>query len=193
MFQSPNTRWINGFSFDPSGRWLVAGHAPWATFWPLRSDEPFVFRGDGRVVGFTPDGKSLVTSGPDFTRVRALVDGGEERELPYGIPSLYSRSLRLDPESRFLLGLPETSVMMVPLDGSEPIELDGEARIAALREHLLVLRQRTRPVVDQADLELGTDRALADTEARTLEQRRERVEAGVQPLGDGPPCHLLVG
>jgi len=115
-------------TFGPNGRWLVTSHASVAAFWSLDSTRDLVFEGDGRsakVVGFSADEKTVVTFGRDFVRLRPLVEGGDERELPVGFPGWWG-NVRMDPEGEFLLGTQGTSpVLVAPLDGSRPFELEA--------------------------------------------------------------------
>jgi DNA-binding winged helix-turn-helix (wHTH) protein/WD40 repeat protein len=128
IIQNPHYVYFPDSTFDPSGRWLVTTHASVAAFWPMSANHPPAFDGDGRpsqVVGFTPDGKSVVTFGDDFVRLRRLADEGVELELPIGFPG-WSGNVQMDPSGRFLLGARGISpVLLTPLDGSRPVELEA--------------------------------------------------------------------
>jgi WD40 repeat protein len=121
----PDLRWLNGCAFDPNGSWVTAGLVATAPFWPLTSNRPLVFRNDGRVLGFLPDGKSLVTSGPDWIRLRALDDGGIDRQLAYSTPTIYPWGVHLDGEHEIVVGSDNFSMLVAALDGSGLTKLDG--------------------------------------------------------------------
>ncbi len=138
----PNTEYLNGFSFDPSGRWLVTATVREAAFWPLPVRSTMVFPGDGervKVPAFTPDGESLVTVGfphwdsqePGILRLRPLVEGAAERELAHEFSGL--SDIRMHPEGRFLVAGGSGSVMVLPLDGSKPTRLEGFENSAVLK------------------------------------------------------------
>jgi hypothetical protein len=73
----------------------------------------------------------------------------------------------------------------------EAIELHGEARVGALAEDGAVAGQGIAALVDQAELDLGPERARTLAKARPLHQLAQRHQAALQALHEGGKLRLL--
>ncbi len=127
---------VSDITFDPSGRWVVAGLSNSVVFWPLPTVPGLVFPGDGDSINslaFTPDGKSLVipSGGSGGLRLQPLEDGPELKRL---LSAQSSYDMALVPGGRFAVVSDRQTpvVSLYPLDGSSPTRLEGFERFAVV-------------------------------------------------------------
>jgi hypothetical protein len=106
----------------------------------------------------------------------AAVGGG-------GGPDRFQRPLQLAPQAgQRLAGQGQRRRVDLQV---EPVQLQGQAGVAGVLEDGLVPAQGVALVVDQEQLQLGPDGPGADPEPRLLQQLPQRLQAVLQPLGEG--------
>jgi WD40 repeat protein len=123
---------LTNLAFDPTESWLVTTHPDHpegsSCFWPLEGTYPRVLEGQGDYVqvAFTPDGTTLLSaSGDDTLRAWPLdaQSGTESRILlrtPMGYPGF-----AIDPSGEHVALAANRRVLVVPLNGGPPRELEG--------------------------------------------------------------------
>ncbi len=129
VLRNPDAEYMNGVSFEPSGRWAVTGNTVWASFWPIPENPPLVFSGaSSRLLNlaFTVDGASvfvpLFDGGPHLLHLTRGSDNIERLDLP--VVSL--GGIAMDPAGQFVLAAKNpTGVLLLPFDGSEHRVLEG--------------------------------------------------------------------
>jgi WD40 repeat protein len=191
---------LNGVAVDPSGRWVAAGTIGVVPFWPL-PDFPTVsltsVAGPFGNVTWTPDGQNLVfparPGGAGPLRVQPLSGGGRPQWLDG--KGAFSKVV-VDPDERFAVAAGR-GVAIFPLDGSEPIPLEGlDPRTACAAVAFDPGRQRiaagvfkgsaAQKVIGVWDLDDGTYRALGPTDGAG-----DGVDGGYVGLVFAPDGSLL--
>jgi WD40 repeat protein len=137
--RGPDTWYWVSSAFHPSGLWLATGHFKDAAFWPLVGSYPRVLTGhqtDVRMVRFSPDGQSLISSSTDETREWPFAAEGDEPHPPlnglYLEPGWVLRGVPGGVEAEPLAGGPVRRLTGFEnvLNGGVAVSLDGR-RVAA--------------------------------------------------------------
>lgn len=117
-FEYENRNFNYNVAFDPTGEWLVEPDLQELVFWPIR--RPNMYLLNGVPVGFTPDGRTLVSVGivregggrwPQSLWINDL-QGGPTREHA---DETNVNDCALDPSGRFVVAGTRTGVYVMPL------------------------------------------------------------------------------
>ncbi len=132
VLRNGTVKWTNMAALDPNGRWFLAANADFGVLWPLDSKHSLVFRGQSPphiALGFTPDGRGLLSSSDDGTvRLWPLsFQGGERGRVLMRVGGPVGVSMGVDPLGRYVLvnAYYGPRVFLVPLEGGEPRLMPG--------------------------------------------------------------------
>ncbi|MFQ5789588.1 MAG: WD40 repeat domain-containing protein, partial [Acidobacteriota bacterium] len=130
--------YLNGATFDPTGRWLVTANVGSVGFWPVTRDYPRILTGHAARVSdlaFTPDGQSIVSASSDGTvRLWPLSGEGGQSQVVLREFLMFPK-VDVDPKGRRLLvasGATGARVFMVNLKRRNVGELSGFGSNAVL-------------------------------------------------------------
>jgi WD40 repeat protein len=119
---------LNDITFDPGGEWLVTAEAgEQVALWPLPKSYPRVLRANGvNSVGFTPDGKTLLSAGGGTLRAWSLDGAAREGSRVLLRTPMRFPGFDVDPSgTKVVVSGRGGRVFVAPLAGGPAQELQG--------------------------------------------------------------------